>query len=149
LNLRLEVEEPASTASREELIDALIAYQTEFYGESHFTSVGYFLRDEEGDLVAGLTGRFRWGWLYVEMLWVAAPLRGQGHGKRLLLEAEDFARSRGGVGVHLESGGTRALPFYEKLGYEVVGTMDGFPPGSSHHYLRKWLAPSGSERARG
>jgi kanamycin kinase len=54
------------------------------------------------------------------------------------------------VAVHLESGGTRALPFYEKLGYEIVGAMEGYPPGSSHHYLRKWLGhpvrPQSSDR---
>jgi hypothetical protein len=37
------------------------------------------LRDEHGTLVGGLTGRLRWGWLYIEALWVADHLRGQGH----------------------------------------------------------------------
>jgi hypothetical protein len=32
------------------------------------------------------------------------------------------------------------LPFYERQGYEVVGQTPGYPPGSSTHHLRKWLA---------
>jgi hypothetical protein len=26
--------------------------------------------------------------------------------------------------------------------FEIVGKMDGFPPGSAHHFLRKWLVES-------
>jgi ribosomal protein S18 acetylase RimI-like enzyme len=139
VKLRLEVEEPLSDASRRALIDELVAFQTESFGPPHFTEFGYFLRDEQGKLRAGICGRFRWGWLYVEMLWVDASLRGQGHGTELLRMAEDFARSRAGVAVHLENG-TDALPFYQKRGYEVVGSMEGYPTGHSRYYLRKWLA---------
>ncbi len=81
----------------------------------------------------------RWGWLYVEVFWVAEHLRCKGHGSRLLQGAETFARSRDGVAIHLETGGLDALAFYEKRGYEIVGIMEGFPPGTRQHFMRKWL----------
>jgi ribosomal protein S18 acetylase RimI-like enzyme len=140
VDLDLVVEEPVSEASRQQLTEQLIAYQSALYGEPHYATLGLFLRDDGGQLQAGLSGRFRWGWLYVEMLWVAEPLRGRGYGSRLLTEAEEFARARGGIAVQLDSGGGQALPFYRKHGYEIVGRMDGYPPGSAHHFLRKWLA---------
>ena len=139
MTLQLVVEEPISDASQHLLTRAMVAHQTELYGEPRYATVGYFLRDDHGTLRAGLSGRFRWGWLYVEMLWVAEDLRGQGHGSRLLQMAEDFARSRGGVAIQLTTGGERALPFYARHGYDVMGSMSGYPPGSSQYFLRKWL----------
>ena len=35
----------------------------------------------------------------------------------------------------------QARPFYEKLGYELFGTLDGYPPGYRQFYLRKSLGP--------
>ena len=138
-DLWLQFEEPASPDSTDELTREMVAHQTGTYGESNYTTVGLFLRDEEGALQAGLTGRLRWRWLYVEMLWVAGPLRDQGIGSRMLAQAEEFARSRGGVAVQLTSSGTRALPFYARHGYEIVAEVEGFPPGATEHHLRKWL----------
>ena len=35
------------------------------------------------------------------------------------------------------------LPFYQKLGYELYGTLEGYPPGYRQYYLRK-VRPTGS-----
>jgi GNAT superfamily N-acetyltransferase len=137
--LRLEVQEPPTAESRQQVVDGLLAHFVEGFGEADFRTVGFFLRDEAGAVVGGLTGRIRWGWLYVETLWIAKPLRRSGQGARLLGEAEAYARAHGGVAVHLECAAD-ALPFYEGHGYELVGGMEGFPvPGERQHYLRKWL----------
>jgi ribosomal protein S18 acetylase RimI-like enzyme len=145
VELKLAFEEPISEQSRRLLTEELVAFQTELYGESHYTTIGYFWTDEEGRMKGGLSGRFRWGWLYIEMIWVAEELRGQGHGLRLLEEAEAFARSRGGIAVQVDAGGDTALPFFQRNGYHIVGSMPGYPPGSSHHSLRKWLVDSPAE----
>jgi GNAT superfamily N-acetyltransferase len=141
------VEEPTSHSSHDDLTRELVAHNESVWGDPKYTTVGFYRRDSAGNLEAGLSARFRWGWLFIEMLWVAAPLRGQGVGGRLLEAAESFARARDGVAVHLESGGERALPFYRRHGYEVVGAVEGFPPGTRHHILRKWLqSPPHPER---
>jgi GNAT superfamily N-acetyltransferase len=137
--LRLEVQEPPTAESRQHVLDGLLAHFAETLGDAGFRTVGFFLRDEGGAVVGGLTGRLRWGWLYVETLWVAKPLRGSGHGARLLGEAEAYARAHGGIAAHLECA-TDALPFYQRHGYELVGVMEDFPvPGERQHYVRKWL----------
>jgi len=53
--------------------------------------------------------------------------------------AEDLARSRGCTDVSLDTFEYQARPFYEKLGYELFGTLDGYPPGYRQFYLRKRL----------
>ena len=65
--------------------------------------------------------------------------RGQGIGTQLLTAAEDLARSRGCIGASLDTFEYQARPFYEKLGYKLFGTLDGFPPGSRQFYLSKPL----------
>ncbi|MGE5138902.1 MAG: GNAT family N-acetyltransferase [Rudaea sp.] len=56
-----------------------------------------------------------------------------------MTEAEAYARSRGAVGATLETFSFQARPFYESLGYEVFGSLDGFPPGHVKFFLRKAL----------
>lgn len=45
----------------------------------------------------------------------------------------------GGIALHLDTGGDESFPFYERHGYEVFGTLEGFPPGIRQHFLRKPL----------
>src|SRR5215831_15581057 len=45
--------------------------------------------------------------------------------------------SRGAVGATVETYSFQARPFCERLGYEVFGTLDGYPPGHIKFFLRK------------
>jgi GNAT superfamily N-acetyltransferase len=144
-SLKIETEAPPTARDREILVQALLSHNGARFGDPVFTPVGLFLRDSAGTIHGGLTARLRWGWLYIEMLWIAEDLRGQGYGSRLLDGAEAFALARGGIAAHLESGGVEVLGFYERRGYQIVGVMDGFPPGTRQHFLRKWLVPSAKQ----
>ena len=74
--------------------------------------------------------------------WVSDEARGGGHGSKLMHAAEELARSRNCIGVYLSTFEFQARPFYEKLGYSVFGTLEGYPPGYSQHYLVKRLTPA-------
>ena len=137
--MHIDMEMPPNEGERQRLAEALLEYSSTRFGDPTAQPVGFFLRDDEENLCGGLTGNLRWDWLYVEMLWVREDLRGRGHGSRLLADAEEFAIASGGIAVHLDTGGDEALPFYEHCGYEVFGTLEGFPPGARQHFLRKWL----------
>jgi GNAT superfamily N-acetyltransferase len=100
------------------------------------------LRDDHGGLAGGIVAHVAWSWLYLERVWVDAGLRRTGHGRALVGAAEAFAVERGCAGVHLDTFGDEALPFYLSLGYEVWGTLEGLPPGGRKHVLRKRLGPS-------
>jgi GNAT superfamily N-acetyltransferase len=100
----------------------------------------FVLRGERGDVLGGMLGQLWGGWLQVTHLWVAEAARGAGYGTRLMEDAEAYARSRGAVGVTLETHSFQARPFYERLGYEVFSTLDGYPLGHVKFYLRKALA---------
>lgn len=108
-------------------------------GLADWHPVNYFLRSPAGEWQGGLLGMAWGGWLRVRMLWVAAHVRGRGHGGRLLRAAEAFARERGCIGATLETHSFQARPFYEAQGYEVFATLDDYPVGHTRYFLRKRL----------
>lgn len=101
--------------------------------------VNFVLRGARGDMLGGLLGQLWGGWLHVSHLWIVEAARGRGHGTRLMQDAEAYASARGAIGATLETYSFQARPFYERLGYRVIGTIDGCPPGHAKFFLRKAL----------
>lgn len=132
-------------APRAEDVDVVVAglraFNVERIGDVGWEGVTVFLRDADDDrVVGGLLGEIRWRWLYVSKLWVSEAHRGAGAGTRLMAAAESRARERDCVGVYLDTFEYQARPFYERLGYELYGTLEGFPPGYRQYYLAKRLS---------
>lgn len=117
----------------------LRAFNVEYIGDPGEEPVHIFLRDDAGQVVGGLLGHIRWRWLYVAKLWIDARWRGAGHGAALIGAAEVHARQHGCIGMHLDTFEYQARPFYEKLGFQLIGTLDGYPPGYCQFYLAKRL----------
>ena len=92
---------------------------------------------EDGTLLGGLCALTFWHWLYVCQVWVDAAQRGNGIGRRLMAAAE--ARRRGCAHVYLDTVSVQAPGFYDKLGYEVIGTLDDYPPGGQKFFMTKKL----------
>ncbi len=97
--------------------------------------------DDSDELVAGLDG-FTWGhWLHIGLLWVADEHRGTGLGSRLLRQAERTAQDdRDCRYARVETWDFQAPDFYRKLGYEITGRIDNYPPGVTEFTLAKRLA---------
>ena len=137
---QVSLETEASPADVAAVAAGLRAFNVARIGEPAEELVHVFLRDAAGAVVGGLLGVIRWRWLYVEKLWVADAHRGHGHGRALLGEAEAHAARRRCLGVYLDTFEYQARPFYEKLGYALFGTLDGYPPGYRQYYLAKRLS---------
>ena len=123
------------------VVRGLLAFNEARLGPANEQAVKFVARDAAGRVVGGILGHTRWRWLYIAKLWVDEHARGQNLGTRLMAAAEDLARSRGCTDVSLDTFEYQARPFYEKLGYELFGTLDGYPPGYRQFYLRKRLQP--------
>lgn len=133
---------PPDPAADAVVTDGLRAHLRPAWGAANRSEVSWYLRDDAGHVVGGVVAHAAWGWLYLERVWVDEAWRGRGHGAALLAAAEAFAREQGWAGVHLDTFGDDALPFYRRRGYTVWGTFERFPPGGRKHCLRKDLAPS-------
>jgi GNAT superfamily N-acetyltransferase len=51
--------------------------------------------------------------------------------------AEIFARERGCIGMWLDTFEFQARGFYEKLGFEVFGTIEDHPVGMNRYFMKK------------
>ncbi len=135
--LRVTLETSPSAADTQAVLDGLRAFNVEIIGPPEIQSVNVFVRDATGAVLGGLIGEIKWRWLYVAKLWLSDELRGQRLGTQLMERAEDHAWRHRCLGAFLSTFEYQALPFYEKLGYEVFGVLEGFPPGYRQYYLRK------------
>lgn len=96
--------------------------------------------EQDGDLVAGVSG---WTWgeaAGIGMTWVREDQRGTGIGARLLAAFEHEAAARGCTHVFVTSFTFQAPAFYERLGYEEIFRWDAVPTsGRDDVHLRKQL----------
>ena len=72
-------------------------------GQAEWYPVAFFLRDENGEVLGGLLGDIWAAWLHVRTLAVAAPVRGQGFGKKLMKRAELYAVERCCTDAYLDT----------------------------------------------
>jgi len=98
-----------------------------------------FIKDAQGIVLGGVSGTIFYGSLYVDMLWLKEELRHQGLGKKLMMEAEKIGCKRKCTFVTLNTMDWEALPFYQKLGYEIEFVRKGYSNDSQMYMLRKEL----------
>jgi GNAT superfamily N-acetyltransferase len=139
MTLRITIPENPSEADREAVVAPLRAYNISRAGDPRIRPVAILLTDEQGDQVGGLWGRCAYDWLFVELLAVPEAHRGRDHGTALMQEAERIARENDCVGLWLDTYEFQARGFYEKLGFELFGTLDDHPIGQKRFFLRKRL----------
>ncbi len=69
-------------AARQIVVGGLIATNNAALGDSA-PDFQLFVRDEEGAVRRGVLGFYAGEWAFIEVIWVAPGLRGQGYGSRL------------------------------------------------------------------
>lgn len=137
--MRIQFEPFLSEGERTLIVDGVDCYNIATTGMRDWSAVNFVLRGECDEVLGGLLGLFWGGWLQIFYLWVSESVRGEGHGSRLMNEAEIYAKSRGAVGIALETYSFQAKPFYERLGYEQYGSLPGYPVGHTKFLLKKAL----------
>lgn len=137
MTLRVDLEERPRADDARVVTEGLREFNRAVIGDPDEVHLGVFVRDEAGRVVGGLLGHVRWRWVYVAKLWLPDELRGRGVGTRVMREVESYARRNDCLGIYLDTFEYQALPFYEKLGYEQFGVLEGYPPGYRQFHLRK------------
>jgi len=121
----------------DELRAALRSYNQSIAGVFSYESIYLFKRDENGDLIGGVYGKFAWNWLYIDLLWVHPAHRDNGLGTQLMQEIEKKAHKMDIYSYHLSTASFQAPIFYQKLGYQICGEIKDLPPGYTTYYLKK------------
>jgi GNAT superfamily N-acetyltransferase len=138
-NYHLETSDMLAPEAEQLFLDGLSHEAKLAKGLAPIDTFGIAIKDSKGVVVGGASGVFFYGCLYVDMLWIDAPLRHKGWGTKLIAEAERLARSRRCRFSTLNTMDWEALPFYRKQGYEVEFTREGYDKGSKMYLLRKEL----------
>jgi GNAT superfamily N-acetyltransferase len=135
----LVIEEHPDRRDLDFVEDQINGFNIAVTGIDDWRALAIFVRDERGQIAAGLTGGTWGGYLDLRCLWVSEELRGQGLGRRLLLAAEQEARARGCTQVLLDTHDFQAPEFYKRLGYTVFGVFEGIGGRYNRYYLHKQL----------
>ncbi len=136
----LVVPDQPSEADRAAVLAALVAYNDKTAGPSGAQPLAVLIHDPATQkAVGGLWGRTVYDWLFVELFVVPEPFRGQHLGSEILARAEDIARTRGCIGVWLDTYEFQAPGFYAKQGYELFAAIDDHPRGMHRFFFKKRL----------
>ncbi|MEM0997520.1 MAG: GNAT family N-acetyltransferase [Bacteroidota bacterium] len=133
-------EPEASAEDQEYVIDRLRAYndsQVNRHWERRMVRV--FVRDETGEILAGVFGMVSMHALVIDTMWVDPRCRGKGIGGELLARAEAEAREAGAIWSLVDTTSFQARPFYEQHGYQVFGQVADLPIGHTSFFMRKRL----------
>jgi GNAT superfamily N-acetyltransferase len=121
------------------LEDRLYEYNIQKTGFADGENLAIFVRDEAGQIVAGIAGYTWGGFCEMKQFWIEESRRGQGLGSQLLAAVEAEARRRGCTQIILASLSFQAPGFYVKHGFEVLFAVADQPRGHQQVHLRKVL----------
>lgn len=139
MTITLDITATPSDADLAMLSERLTAFNAADVGPAGKELLAIFVRNEMGEIIGGLSGYTAWGWLYVQWLWLAETLRGQGLAGKLLSAAEAEAAKRGCHGAYIDTFSPAALRVYQRQGYATFGELADFPPGRTRTFLQKSL----------
>jgi ribosomal protein S18 acetylase RimI-like enzyme len=144
---RLEMTATPDPAERASIAVSLLHHNESFLGWSETRPLAVVVRSAgSGKVAGGLWGRTSYGWLFIEMVFLPAELRGRRISRDLMRMAEAEAQSRGCIGAWLDTFSAGAKGFYQRQGYETFGEINDYPPGQSRFFMRKRLGQSSIEQ---
>jgi len=124
--------------TRRELFKQLRAFNQKAAGKIDYRPLAISLREGK-EMIGGLAGSSFWGWMYIELLWIAEDERRKGLGKLLIKKAESEAGKRGVRNMLISTFSFQAPGFYKRLGYRQIAKLKDFPRGHSQFWFAKAL----------
>lgn len=139
--MQIEIEPSPTAETLQTIYDGLRRHNHAFAPAGGDSSFAVFLRDVDGRILGGLIAKAGRGWLKIGTLWVDETVRGRGFGRQLMETAEAEGVQRGCHSAYLDTFSFQAPEFYQKLGYEILGTLEAFPDPHKRFFMRKSLQP--------
>lgn len=136
---RLVVEDSPAAADLALLEEQVAAAARAAAGVGEECEFGIFVRDDDGRVLAGISGLVWAGCCELQAMWVDERIRGRGLARALIAGAETEARRLGCALVVFHAYDVLARGLYERLGYETVGVIEDCPVGTAARWFRKDL----------
>jgi GNAT superfamily N-acetyltransferase len=128
-------------AAGREISELLGRFNTEAVGGPAGERFVLTIKAGSDEILGGLLAVSYWGSFYISDVVVPETARRQGLGAELMRQAEQEARARGCRHMWLDTFEFQARPFYERLGFEVFGRLDGLAPFFPRYFMKKTLEP--------
>jgi len=119
------------------LIAGLKEHKYEHMGPEDTLPLSVVARDEDNKIIGGVSGRTIYKNFLIGIVWVDKETRGTGLGRKLMELAEVEAKKRGCLVAQLDTLSYQAPDFYQKLGFDIVGTVPGFSGSPERYFLLK------------
>jgi GNAT superfamily N-acetyltransferase len=142
VNYSVHLSDSTAEETRQAILAPLRDYNQSRTGPYAYRGLAIEIRNEQDTTIGGLWGGSSYDWLFIQLLVVPEPLRGQGLGSRLMSLAEDEAANRGCSAVWLDTFEFQAKAFYERLGYACFGQLEDYPKGFARYFMQKSLGPT-------
>ncbi|ABV37309.1 GCN5-related N-acetyltransferase [Shewanella sediminis HAW-EB3] len=120
-----------------ELVDGVRVHVHEQLGDELTLPLSVISRDDNGELIGGVSGRTIYRNFLIGVVWVDKKYRGTGLGRQLMELAEDEAIGRGCLVSQVDTLSIQAPVFYQKLGFEIIGSVPEFPGSPARYFLMK------------
>ena len=115
----------------------IIDYNAPFFGSNPSKPFTIYIKNLNSEVIAGITGFYKGKYVRVDLFWVHNEFRHQGLGKKLSVKLEEFSKTKGCSYIQLDTFDFQARPFYEKLGFECIGTIPKWVEDRDCHFMRK------------
>ena len=101
------------------------------------TGYGSVIKNDDREVIGGISGYTTMGILNIAELWVDEKHRGLGYGKDLLRYAETLAKERRCIAGQIACFSFQNLEFLKGQGYEILGFSEAYPNDVKEYYLTK------------
>lgn len=147
--MRIELDPSPAPEALQTIHDGLRRHNNGFALTDGDSSFAIFLRGADGSILGGIIAKAGRGWLKIGTTWVDESVRRQGFGRQLMETVEAEGIRRGCHGAYLDTFSFQSPEFYQKLGYEIFGTLEAFPDEYKRFFMRKSLQQAERENHEG
>ncbi len=98
-----------------------------------------FIRDKKDNIIAGCNGSIIFGSIYTDQLWVQSNYRKKGLGTKLMDRIHAYGKGKGCTLGTVTTMSFQAPDFYQKIGYKIDFSREGYNKDSTCIFLSKKL----------
>lgn len=138
----MEIEFTAHPTSEDlEKLTNSINYEAAIRGvTSKASPYAFFIREEDGEIIAGANGSLIYGTIYIDQLWVNPAYRNQGYGLALMEKVHTLGIEMGCTMATVCTMDFQEVKhFYEKLGYLCDFERQGYSQDAICYFMKKNL----------
>ncbi|MCG9728246.1 GNAT family N-acetyltransferase [Shewanella sp. Isolate13] len=119
------------------LVDGVRQHNFAHMGPETSKPLAVVAHDDSGKLIGGVAGRTIYDNFLINVVWVDENARGSGLGRDLMQRAEIEAKQRDCTMAQVDTLSFQAPVFYQKLGFEIIGTVPSTAKSPERYFLLK------------